>query len=221
MIDPRAMALIKSFEGFEPEAYLDQLAEPPVWTIGLAQHQVTDIVGYPCEEVPMMNIEEYMLASPARTQSVAERLAQKTRVNAETGCLEWVAKARANGGYGTLCVGRRGQIRAHRAAWVLQRGAIPAGLYVCHRCDNPLCCNVDHLFLGTPAQNMADKAAKGRGTLPPVHFGEAHHNSTLSAEQIREIRQSSMTLEALAEEYAVSLKTIWRIRKRITWGHIQ
>jgi len=163
-----------------------------------------------------MNIEEHMLADPDRTESVRSRLMAKTKPNEITGCLEWVAKAKANGGYGTLCVGRRGQIRAHRAAWSLANGLIPDGVYVCHRCDNPLCCNLDHLFLGTPKQNMLDKEAKGRGVKPPVHRGATHHNATLSDEQIAAIRSRGGTHTSLAYEFEVSVNTISRIRNNRT-----
>ena len=164
-----------------------------------------------------MSIEEYMLQDPKRIESVKARLQSKLKLNTESGCIEWSARARANGGYGTLCVGRRGHIRAHRAAWALANGPIPKGMYVCHSCDNPLCCNVAHLFLGTPKENMADKEAKGRGTKPPVHYGERHHNTTLTAEQVLEIRGTDGRAEDVSAKYGVSSMTIRRIRKGRTW----
>jgi HNH endonuclease len=77
----------------------------------------------------------------------------------ESPCIEWT-KFRLRG-YGLQKF--RGKTRlAHRVAWMLANGEIPDGLCVLHRCDNPPCVNVDHLFLGTHADNVADKMAKGR-----------------------------------------------------------
>lgn len=71
-----------------------------------------------------------------------------------TGCKNWA-------GYGK--VGVENQLKGtHRVAWELTNGPIPDGLHVCHRCDNPPCCNPDHLFLGTRSDNMRDAREKGR-----------------------------------------------------------
>lgn len=74
-------------------------------------------------------------------------------------------------GYGWLARYFNGKVRyltAHRYAWMLLKGDVPAGMHVLHKCDNPPCCNPDHLWLGTHQDNMRDKSAKGRfGTLFP------------------------------------------------------
>jgi hypothetical protein len=74
-------------------------------------------------------------------------------------CIEWTGPTRA--GYGLAYVdGRR--VSVHRLAWEQANGSIPDGMKVCHRCDNPSCYNVDHLFLGTQRDNILDAVAKGR-----------------------------------------------------------
>lgn len=76
-------------------------------------------------------------------------------------CWTWIGARDANG-YGRLSLPGRGTIGAHRVSWELHRGEIPDGLCVLHRCDNPPCVWPEHLFLGTHADNVADRIAKGR-----------------------------------------------------------
>jgi hypothetical protein len=76
-------------------------------------------------------------------------------------CWAWTGKARSQYGYGAFNVGGR-MVGAHRLAWELTNGVIAGGMHVCHRCDNPLCCNPGHFFLGTAQDNMDDMSAKGR-----------------------------------------------------------
>lgn len=85
----------------------------------------------------------------------------RLRVVSQGACLIWTG-ARFGNGYGEMKV--EGRIRpVHRVVYERMVGPIPAGMQVLHRCDTPLCCNHDHLFLGTQADNMADMVSKGRG----------------------------------------------------------
>jgi hypothetical protein len=87
---------------------------------------------------------------------LAERLRLRVVEDPETGCHEW-GGPRFRNGYGRV------EVTAHRLTWEVTRGPVPRGMLVLHRCDNPSCCNPEHLFLGTPRDNMIDKIRKGRG----------------------------------------------------------
>ena len=71
-------------------------------------------------------------------------------------------------GYGVVSINAK-QHFAHRLSYQVHKGEIPARLKVCHRCDNTLCINPDHLFLGTDADNAADKVGKGRQARGALH----------------------------------------------------
>ena len=85
------------------------------------------------------------------------------------GCLEFIG-ARTKAGYGTMYVDGVTRL-THRLAWEVAYGPIPAGMQVCHHCDNPPCCNPNHFFIGTAADNAADKVSKGRHL--PSFWGRA------------------------------------------------
>jgi hypothetical protein len=108
---------------------------------------------------------------------------------------------------------------AHRAAWRMMKGEIPAGLCVLHKCDNPICCNPTHLFLGTHSDNFKDMWGKGRAR-PKSSLGEKHGMSRLTTEKVLAIRASTSTECELAVIYGVSPTTIGDIRRRKTWKHI-
>lgn len=96
--------------------------------------------------------------------------------------------------------------RAHRVSWVLHRGPIPEGLFVCHTCDNPPCCNPEHLFLGTAKDNKDDSVAKNRHA-----FGERSGNAILTDAQVREVMERYKPGKAarLAKEYGVTSTCIY------------
>lgn len=79
----------------------------------------------------------------------------------EAGCWIWIGRCKASG-YGRIGIGRNRQFMAHRVSWELHRGPIPAGKYVCHKCDTPACVNPDHLFLGSAEDNAKDRESKAR-----------------------------------------------------------
>lgn len=140
----------------------------------------------------------------------------------EGDCLVWMA-GRNPQGYGRLVVGltSRGNKRmelAHRVAWML---AHPNDNIVersiCHHCDNPPCCRVDHLFAATHADNMRDMADKGRAWVPA---GEKHPRAKLREANILEIRASSEPPRVLARLFGVTVPTICNIRMRRLWPHV-
>lgn len=92
-----------------------------------------------------------------------ERFWKNIRVDKVNGC--WVWQGSTDGrGYGKMSTGSRTekQIRAHRYAYELFRGPIPSGMFVCHQCDTPACCNPAHLYAGTQTDNMRDASRRNR-----------------------------------------------------------
>lgn len=103
-------------------------------------------------------------------------------------CIEWQG-SRYPHGYGQTGHINGRQYRAHRRAWEIVNGPIPAGLYVLHKCDNPPCFNVAHLFLGTAKDNSDDKIRKGRANdAAKGHCGSDNCNASFSDETVNEIR---------------------------------
>lgn len=88
------------------------------------------------------------------------RFWSKVDIKGPDDCWEWQASMYPNG-YGQFRLSKQ-EGYAHRSAWTLINGEIPKGMYICHKCDNRACCNVNHLFLGTHKDNMQDCSKKGR-----------------------------------------------------------
>ena len=149
-------------------------------------------------------------------KAIGERLAALCQPNEKTGCLEFVGGKRGKG-YGCITVRTGHTSGAHRVAWELANGPIPAGLYVLHRCDNRPCCNPSHLFLGTNRDNIADMIAKGRDRKVQ---GEESPHAKLTAPAVRSIRSDGRSYKLIGREYGVSAQTVFRIKRRTTWKSV-
>jgi hypothetical protein len=137
-------------------------------------------------------------------------------------CWKW------SGGYGRRGYGRfQGNdcklLPAHRFSYYLHHPLNEfienIEFFVCHSCDNPECCNPEHLFLGTHIENMRDRDEKGRGGQPN---GEKNGQAKLNENQVKEIREkytkkNKLTYKQLGKEYGVHPKTIQRIIKHKNW----
>jgi hypothetical protein len=135
-----------------------------------------------------------------------------SHVRKSDGCWEW-AGSRHYKGYGRF-YNRDGLSNfAHR--WIYQKlnGRLPKTEQVCHRCDNRLCVNPDHLFVGTIRDNMADCAAKGR-----VRTGAGEQR--LNADIVRFIRRSAQSNGALAQRFGVSRYTVRDVKRRRTYAWV-
>lgn len=91
-----------------------------------------------------------------------QRLWNKTKENFKTGCWEWQGTITGNNGYGSMRIPGKQTAYVHRLSYVLYKGPIPVGMKVLHKCDNPICINPDHLFLGTQLENIHDRDQKNR-----------------------------------------------------------
>lgn len=146
-------------------------------------------------------------------------------------CWVWTG-GRFRFGYGKVCSAKK-KLLAHRLAWKDFAGAIPDGLCVLHNCDNPPCVNPAHLFLGTQADNNADRDAKGRQVAlrgdrhhlrvnpEQIIRGESHGRSKLTDAKVRAIRLAIGSHVMVGREFGVSESTIALIRKGRIWSHVR
>lgn len=137
----------------------------------------------------------------------------------ENGCWNWTGSHDGNG-YGRIKF-RQVVLAAHRASYAIRHQTNPRELLVCHHCDNPRCINPDHLFLGTDADNTADKMRKGRHRNGPPLKGENNPRAKLTITQVDAIKAlilKGWTNKAIAERYGVTHGAVSLIRRGKSWG---
>lgn len=140
-------------------------------------------------------------------------------IKTDDGCWVWAGKGSANNGYGHFGFNRNHYL-AHRVAYAIEHGEVPAGVVVMHTCHNRLCVRPDHLQLGTQSENIKD--AYNRGAARRLPAGADNPNASLSDEQVEDIRQRlaarTATQAQLAEEYGVTQPTISKAARGITYS---
>jgi hypothetical protein len=136
----------------------------------------------------------------------------KFNINEKTGCHEVYSHKTDSSGYPIVKKNNK-SIRIHRYNYQLKNGVIPRELVVRHICDNKMCVNVDHLLIGTHADNVKDRVDRDRSAC-----GEYNGRSKLTNEAVVEIFKDNNTSKcALAKKYNVDEKTIRKIKNRTTW----
>jgi hypothetical protein len=147
-----------------------------------------------------------------------DRLLSNVEYDTNGGCWLW-AGCDVTSGYGRLFVNGK-RVGAHRLSWEVHRGPIPDGLFVCHRCDVRQCCNPDHLFLGTAAENIRDTYAKGRGV---NNRGSRSGSAKLTeglAKRVAAALADGEEQSAVARRFGVTQSAVSRIRLGRAWSEV-
>lgn len=160
--------------------------------------------------------------------SLSERFHKHVGTEDANGCIPWMASRSKNRfgkpTYGQLTYRLNGKSKTyntHRLAWLFAFGEIPTGMHVLHRCDNPICLNPDHLFLGTNADNMEDRNKKGR--TKGCTGGEQHPKAKMTDAKVKKMRRQfaeGVRIYVLAKQYGIRQVTVAKIVYRRTWKHI-
>jgi hypothetical protein len=139
-------------------------------------------------------------------------------INKTDECWNWLGCVDRNTGYGKLSFNGRKNSSPHRVAYELTFGIIPIGMWVLHKCDNRICCNPSHLFLGTSEDNINDMLNKGRNPI-----GEKVGTSKLTKEEVVSIKEmlgDGMKHIDIARMFGVKKVTISAIATKRNWAWV-
>lgn len=149
-------------------------------------------------------------------QKDIERFWSKVDKRSDNECWNWKSPS-MHSGYGQMTLyrsqDRKRVVSVHRLSWIIHNGAIPKGMCVCHKCDNRMCVNPHHLFLGTYADNIKDCNLKGRKS-----FDTKHKLNTEKANEIRELYNSgNYTQKEISKLYSIALCTVYAVISKRSW----
>ncbi len=134
------------------------------------------------------------------------------------GCWDWKTKVSKRKYIFMFYTKSEPGIKAHRYSYMIHKGNIPDGMYVCHSCDNPRCTNPEHLFLGTNMDNVRDMMNKNRHNI-----GSKHPRAKLNEVKVTEIKKLlkiGVPARRLARDFSVGCSTILRIKHGTHWKHV-
>jgi hypothetical protein len=158
-------------------------------------------------------VSAFFLPVPPVDEQWVKRLWSKVGIQASDECWPWKEHLDKDG-YAPFRIGSK-RYKASRLVFYLKTGQDPGDLEACHKCNNPTCCNPEHIFAGTSSENRQQAVRERRGFV-----GELNGRAKITADDVLAIRASSQTNEKLAVKYGLHSSVISKIRRRDIWKHI-
>ena len=141
----------------------------------------------------------------------------------ENGCIECISHCKDDFGYTRIKVNGKHE-RLFRYIYEQKHGKIPKGMVIRHKCDNPSCCNIEHLEIGTPKDNVRDlierqpeKYYSSRKNGSNKIKGISNPSNKLSEENVKTIYKSKLSNRILAKKFNISSANVWQIKYKKTW----
>ncbi len=168
-----------------------------------------------------------MISPEQVKEKTIERFWSKIKFGEPNECWEWQRSVDGRG-YGQFQIGtlkNPKKVNSHRYVFQCVFGKLPSRkILACHTCDNPKCCNPNHLFPGTQKDNMHDAKIKGRISTTSKSCGEANPRSKIKDSDVRVIRKrlaAGETLTAVGSDYGLKTSATWAIKTRFCWKHVK